>query len=129
MRLLLDTHIFLWYISGSDRLPEVFKASIRDQGNEVLLSAAAIWECVIKHSLGKLLLPEPPAEYLPKQRAAHEIDSLPIVEGDMAVLARLPPHHRDPFDRLMVAQALHQRLTIVTVDPLVRTYEVPLLDA
>jgi PIN domain nuclease of toxin-antitoxin system len=82
-----------------------------------------------QHNLGKLPLPAPPADYLPRQREAHGISSLQIDEGAMLHLADLPPLHRDPFDRLLVAQALQNGLTIATVDPEVAAYSVPLLPA
>ena len=129
MRLLLDTHVFLWYITADPKLPAAFRAAIQDPANEVFLSVASIWEAVIKHNLGKLPLPAPPADYLPRQRAAHGIASLPVDEGAMTPLAGLPPLHRDPFDRLLVAQAIQHGLTIVTVDPDVIAYSVPVLPA
>jgi PIN domain nuclease of toxin-antitoxin system len=127
MRLLLDTHVFLWYITADPKLPATFRAAVEDPANEVYLSAASVWEAVIKYGLGKLPLPAPPADYLPLQRDAHRIASLPIDEGAMPHLAGLPPLHRDPFDRLLVAQALQHGLTIVTVDPDVAAYPVPRL--
>ncbi len=127
MRLLLDTHIFLWYISADPQLPVAFRDAIRDPANEVYLSAASVWEAVIKHALGKLPLPEAPAEYLPRQREAHRIATLSIEEAALAHLAGLPPLHRDPFDRILIAQALQHGLTLVTVDDAVRAYPVPQL--
>jgi PIN domain nuclease of toxin-antitoxin system len=127
MRLLLDTHVFLWYISADPRLPAAFQDAIRAPGNEVYLSVASVWEAVIKHALGKLPLPEAPAEYLPRQREAHHIASLPVEEGALVPLANLPPLHRDPFDRILIAQTLQHSLTLVTVDDAVRAYPVPLL--
>jgi PIN domain nuclease of toxin-antitoxin system len=129
MRLLLDTHVFLWYIAGDPRLPSAYKAAILDPANEVFLSTASVWEAVIKHQLGKLPLPSPPAEHLPRQRVAHAIATLPIDEGAMLSLAALPPLHRDPFDRLLVAQAIQHGLTILTVDPDVIAYPVAVLPA
>ena len=127
MRLLLDTHVFLWYITADPKLPVNFRLSSQDPANEVYLSVASVWEAVIKYHLGKLPLPAPPADYLPRQRDAHGIVSLPIDEDAMAHLAGLAPLHRDPFDRLLVAQALQHGLTIATVDPDVAAYSVPLL--
>ena len=127
MRLLLDTHVFLWYIAADPRLPAPFSVAIGDPANEVYLSAASIWEVVIKHAAGKLPLPEPPAVYLPRQRDAHGIAALPIDEGAMIHLAGLPALHRDPFDRLLVAQALQHGLTLATVDSDVVAYPVSLL--
>ena len=129
MRLLLDTHVFLWYITADPKLPATFRTASEDPANEVYLSAASVWEAVIKHQLGKLPLPAPPADYLPRQRDAHGIASLMIDEGAMSHLAGLPPLHRDPFDRLLIAQALQHGLTVATVDPDVAAYSVPLLPA
>ena len=127
MRILLDTHVFLWYISADPQLPVAFRDAIRDPANEVYLSAASVWEAVIKYALGKLPLPEPPAEYLPRQREAHRIATLPVEEGTFPHLAGLPPLHHDPFDRIIVAQALQHGLRLATVHEAVRVYPVPLL--
>ena len=129
MRILLDTHVFLWYISADPQLPVAFRDAIRDPANEVYLSVASVWEAVIKYHLGKLPLPAPPADYLPQKRDAHGIASLSIDEGAMSHLASLPPLHRDPFDRLLVAQALQHGLTVATIDPEIAAYPVPLLPA
>ena len=127
MRTLLDTHVFLWYISADPQLPVAFREAIRDPANEVYLSAASVWEAVIKHALGKLPLPESPAEYLPRQREAHRIAALPIEEAALVHLATLPPLHRDPFDRILIAQALQHGMRLATVDDAVRSYPVPQL--
>jgi len=129
MRLLLDTHVFLWYITADPKLPPIFREACQDEANEVYLSVASVWEAVIKYNLGKLPLPAPPTDYLPRQREAHGIASLVIDEGAMPYLAGLEPLHRDPFDRLLVAQALQQGLTVATVDPDIAAYPVPLLSA
>jgi PIN domain nuclease of toxin-antitoxin system len=81
MRLLLDTHVFLWYISADPQLPVTFQDAIRDPSNEVYLSVASVWEAVIKYSLGKLPLPEARSEYLPRRRVAHNIAALPVEEA------------------------------------------------
>ena len=127
MRLLLDTHIFLWYISANARLPVDIRRCIRDPANEVYLSVASVWEAVIKYALKKLPLPEAPAAYLPRQRQAHHIKPLPIEEAAFVHLASLPPLHRDPFDRILIAQTLQHGLRLVTLDELVRAYRVPLI--
>jgi PIN domain nuclease of toxin-antitoxin system len=129
MRLLLDTHVFLWYITADPSLPAAFRAAIQDPANEVFLSVASVWEAVIKYGLGKLPLPAPPEDYLPRQRDMHQIASLPIEEGAFTHLAKLPPLHRDPFDRILVAQALQHDLTLATVDDAVKAYPVRLLSA
>jgi PIN domain nuclease of toxin-antitoxin system len=127
MRLLLDTQVFLWYISADSRLPVGFRDAIREPANAIYLSVVSVWEAVIKSAIGKLPLPEAPAEYLPRQREAHQIISLALDEPALVHLAGLPPLHRDPFDRVLIAQTLQHGLTLVTVDAAVRTYPVPLL--
>ena len=127
MKLLLDTHVFLWYISADPKLPSAFRSAIENPQNETYLSVVSVWEAVIKYALGKLPLLVPPAEYLPQQRAAHLIASLPLEEGVLIELANLPALHRDPFDRILIAQALRHGLTLVSVDDAVRAYPVALL--
>ncbi|HLF83761.1 MAG TPA: type II toxin-antitoxin system VapC family toxin [Blastocatellia bacterium] len=116
MRLLLDTHIFLWYISGDGQLRDSIRDAISDAENEVYLSVISVWESLIKYQIGKLPLPRSPEEYLPEQRERHLISSLPLDEGSVAKLGTLPLIHRDPFDRMLICQAMEHDLTIVTVD-------------
>lgn len=127
MKLLLDTHIFLWFISGDPRLADNLRDSIRNPDNEVYLSVVSIWEAIVKYQLGKLPLPESPEIYLPKQRDRHLITSLNLDEGSVAQLAQLPLLHRDPFDRMLICQALQYDLTITTVDSAICTYTVSVL--
>jgi PIN domain nuclease of toxin-antitoxin system len=127
MKLLLDTHVFLWFISGDDRLPDAMRDNIRDFENEVYLSVVSLWEAIIKHQIGKLPLPQPPEIYLPVQREKHQISSLPLDEPSVSQLAGLPPIHRDPFDRMLICQAMEHDLTIVTVDEVVSRYSIPVL--
>jgi PIN domain nuclease of toxin-antitoxin system len=127
MRLLLDTHVFLWYITADLKLPESFLAATQDASNDVFLSSISVREAVIKHGLGKLSLPTLPATYLPQQRTAHGIAALPVDEGAMVHLAELPPIHRDPFDRQLIAQAMQYEITLMTVDQLFSAYPVQLL--
>jgi PIN domain nuclease of toxin-antitoxin system len=127
MRILLDTHIFLWFISGDTQLSTDVRDAIRDPDNEVYLSSVSIWEAIVKYQLGKLPLPEPPETYLPKQRALHQISSLALDESSVVQLAKLPPLHRDPFDRMLICQALQSGLTIATVDAAVRAYLISIL--
>lgn len=124
MKLLLDTHVFLWFISDDARLPINFRESIRNGENEVYLSVASVWEAVVKHQLGKLPLPQSAVEYLPRQRELHGIASLLIDEAALDHLARLPQLHRDPFDRIIVAQAIQHDLTLLTADEAVLAYPV-----
>jgi PIN domain nuclease of toxin-antitoxin system len=122
MKLLLDTHIFLWLISGDSRLSVAMSDRIRDPSNEVYLSVVSIWEATVKYQLGKLPLPDSPERYLPKQRIRHKIESIPIDEGSVEKLIDLPPLHRDPFDRILVCQAMQYSLSVVTVDSLISQY-------
>jgi PIN domain nuclease of toxin-antitoxin system len=127
MKLLLDTHIFLWLISGDTRLSASLRQIIRNPENDVYLSVVSIWEAIIKHGLGKLFLPEPPEIYLPKQRRLHLIQSLPVDEDSVSQLSKLPLLHRDPFDRMLISQALQYNLTIATVDNAIRAYPVSVI--
>jgi PIN domain nuclease of toxin-antitoxin system len=127
MRLRLDTHIFLWYISGDARLPDALRDSIRNPEHEVYLSVVSLWEAIVKHQLGKLPLPESPEHYLPTLRARHQIASLSLDEASVRQLAKLPPLHRDPFDRMLICQAMEHALTIVTVDSVFGHYPVLVL--
>ncbi len=124
MNLLLDTHIFLWYIANDARLDSGVRREIQQPENHVYLSAVSIWECLVKNRLGKLPLPAQPAEYLLLQRKRHLIDALSLDEGSVSQLAKLPDLHRDPFDRMLICQAIEHNLTLVTVDEAVKQYPV-----
>ncbi|NCJ07789.1 PIN domain-containing protein [Synechococcales cyanobacterium C] len=124
MRILLDTHIFLWFISGDPQLSTDVRDAIRDPDNEVYLSAISVWEAIVKYQLGKLPLPDHPETYLPKQRDLHQIASLALDEISVVQLAKLPLLHRDPFDRMLICQALQNGLTIATVDTAIGAYSV-----
>jgi PIN domain nuclease of toxin-antitoxin system len=127
MRILLDTHIFLWFISGDIQLSTGVRDAIRVPDNEVYLSAISVWEAIVKYQLGKLPLPEHPETYLPKQRDLHQIANLDLNENSVLQLPKLPPLHRDPFDRMLICQALQNGLTIATVDAAVRAYSISVL--
>lgn len=127
MRLLLDTHCWLWSESAPERLAPDVQALLMDRENELLLSAASTWEVALKYALGKLALPEPPATYVPSRMARNALTALPIVPSHTLQAAALPPHHRDPFDRMLVAQAQLEGLTLVTADPQLTAYDVRLL--
>ena len=122
MRLLLDTHIFLWYITGDPRLPAPIVPMIRDPANEVYLSVISVWEVIVKYQLGKLFLPQSPDLYLLQQRQKHRIETLSLDEDSVANLGKLPFLHRDPFDRMLLCQAMRYGLTIVSVDDAVQAY-------
>lgn len=124
MRLLLDTCTFLWIILDSPELSPGARELFSDQGNEVFLSVASTWEIIVKHRLGRLPLPEQPRLFLPRQRRQHGVHSLPIEEDAVLQLARLPDYHRDPFDRILICQAIAHGLVLLTPDPAVTQYPV-----
>ena len=122
MKLLLDTCTFLWIITEARQLPRRVIELFRAPEHEVYLSAASAWEIALKHATGRLPLPEPPDRFVPAQREFHGIAPLPIDEESALHLLRLPPLHRDPFDRMLVSQAIVHGLSILTPDPLVVQY-------
>lgn len=122
MRLLLDTHIFLWYITGDARLPVAVLALVRDPANEVYLSVVSVWETMVKYQLGKLPLPQSPEVYIPQQRRRHQLESLPLDEDSVTNLTRLPALHKDPFDRMLICQAIQHDLMLASIDSAVRAY-------
>ena len=122
MKLLLDACTFLWVLGGTADVPGRVAEAFRAPDNEVYLSAASVWEIVIKHASGRLVLPRPPDQLIPVERDARAILPLPIDEESALHVSRLPDLHRDPFDRILVAQAIVHGLTIVTPDPLVLQY-------
>ena len=124
MKLLLDTAPFLWFIAGDERLPGATRALIRDPDHDVWLSVVSFWEVVIKQETGRLPLPEPARTYLPVMRERHGVASLALDESAVAHLSKLPAFHRDPFDRMLVCQAIEHDLVLVTSDEQVRQYPV-----
>jgi PIN domain nuclease of toxin-antitoxin system len=122
MDILLDTATFLWWVTGDKRLPPPTVAVLTDRSHRVFLSAASSWEIAIKHGVGKLPLPDDPSVYVPEQREKHGIEVLSIGELETMQVAKLPALHRDPFDRILVAQSITHGLQIATSDPLVRQY-------
>ena len=129
MKLLLDTHVFLWYLNRSKRLSPAIHNAIRDPQNAVYFSVVSLWESTLKYQLGKLPLPQPPDQYLPQERQRHQIAALALDELSVSKLMHLPNLHRDPFDRMLICQALAHNLTFVTVDEIIRAYSVPIFDA
>src|SRR5437762_448715 len=115
MRLLLDTHTFLWFIDDHPRLSSNAK-SLLESDNDLLLSTASLWEIAIKFSLGKLALPQPFEPFVRQQLSSNAIDILEIDTAHLGIVSTLPFHHRDPFDRLLVAQAMAEQLPIVSTD-------------
>jgi PIN domain nuclease of toxin-antitoxin system len=126
VNVLLDTHVFLWLQTEPERLGESLRL-VDDERNQLLLSAASSWEIAIKYELGKLPLPETPEHYVPSRMRAIGAQALAVEHPHALAVATLPPLHRDPFDRVLVAQATLLDLTILTADPSITRYEVPTL--
>jgi PIN domain nuclease of toxin-antitoxin system len=124
VRLLLDTCTFLWIASGAPELSSHARELFQDPDNDVYLSAVSAWEIALKHAAGRLPLPETPERFVPAQRRQHGIDALEIDEESALHLARLPPLHRDPFDRMLVCQAIVHGLVILGPDTLVTQYPI-----
>jgi PIN domain nuclease of toxin-antitoxin system len=127
MRLLLDTCTFLWVVSGDKMLSKAAREAFCNPHNDVYLSAASSWEIAIKHRLKKLPLPRAPAVWVPAERARHNVLPLPLDEAAALATAKLPDLHNDPFDRILVCQAIMGGLTLVTPDVLISQYAVPTL--
>jgi PIN domain nuclease of toxin-antitoxin system len=121
MRLLLDTHILLWALGDPGKLPAAARAGILDPGNQILFSAASIWEIAIKSQLGRANFVVEP-ESIARVAQESGFDELSVRAQHAALTARLPPHHRDPFDRLLVAQAMTEPAHLLTVDSALRPY-------
>lgn len=126
MRLLLDTHAFLWLNAAPERLGAVL-TDIEDSRNQLVVSAATSWEIAIKHARGRLPLPDPPVQYVPDLIRRIGAEALAIEHAHALGVAALPPLHRDPFDRLLVAQARSIEATLVTADEKIAAYPVTTL--
>jgi PIN domain nuclease of toxin-antitoxin system len=127
MRILIDTHCWLWWITEPNKLQDGAHRQIQDQNNTIFLSAASSWEIAIKYSIGKLELPEPPERFVPKRLARDAISSLGIEHIHALHVASLPFHHRDPFDRLIISQAQIEHIPIMTVDLQFEPYDVEII--
>lgn len=125
MNLLLDTCTFLWIVQGSSELSARARELFADPANEVFLSVVSAWEIGVKSAVGRLPLPRSPERYVPALRERHGIESLALDEAAVLQVTKLPARHRDPFDRMLVCQAIVHGLTIVTPDPLISQYPVP----
>ena len=124
MRLLLDTHAFFWWLSGSSRLSLPARQAIADEDNEVMVSAASAWEIATKHRLGKLPDAEALALDIPGAIAGQNFEELPITVEHAVRAGALPGPHRDPFDRMLIAQALSGNLVLVSIESLFDSYGV-----
>jgi PIN domain nuclease of toxin-antitoxin system len=124
MNILLDTCTFLWIVTDSDDLSENARRLFADPGNEVYLSVASAWEIIVKNRLGKLPLPEPIHDFIRTNRTLHRIDTYPLDEAAVLQLTRLPDLHKDPFDRILICQAIAGSMTILTPDTHITRYPV-----
>jgi PIN domain nuclease of toxin-antitoxin system len=127
VRILVDTQCWLWMASAPDRLSQHARSLLEAVENELFFSAASAWEIAIKHALGKLRLPEPPQRYVPSRMDSLAMSPLAIDQEHALRVAALPPHHRDPFDRVLVAQAQLEDLPIITSDPVFSKYDVTVI--
>ena len=127
MRILLDTHIFLWAITSDSRLSPAQRDLFLDDASDLFLSVASLWEMLIKTGLGRLPMPAPSTDYIVRQMEKNRIAILPIREAHLAELETLPPLHRDPFDRMLVAQARAEKMPLLSADAAIRQYHVEIL--
>jgi PIN domain nuclease of toxin-antitoxin system len=124
MKILLDTCTFLWIVLGVAELTVNARIIFSDPDNNVYLSAVSVWEIAVKNALGKLSLPSPVDSFIRKQRSLHEIAELSLDESSVLHLPDLPKLHKDPFDRMLMCQAINYDMLILTPDPLIRQYPV-----
>jgi PIN domain nuclease of toxin-antitoxin system len=127
VKLLLDTQVWLWMQASPERLVAKVRRRIVDPATELLLSAASIWEMSIKYQLGKLPLPAAPRVYVPDRLQRHGVSVLPVGAEHALLVGELPRYHRDPFDRLIIAQGVTEQVPIVTADAHFSKYDVELL--
>ena len=126
MDVLVDTHIFLWYILADKRLKKEKRKILESPSNSIYLSISSIWECVIKNQIGKISFPKKTSIYLSEKRDQHLFKSLNITEETIKFLEDLPLIHKDPFDRIIISQALENNLKLATEDKLVLDYKLPI---
>jgi PIN domain nuclease of toxin-antitoxin system len=126
---LLDTQCFLWMAAAPDRLSRRARGIIEDADNELFLSAASAWEIAIKHGLGKLQLPDPPDRYVPSRLTILRTTPLAISHEHALRVSALPAHHRDPFDRLLIAQSQIEDVPIMTADEVFLKYNAAIIPA
>lgn len=124
MRLLLDTHSFLWWVADKPELPTKARRVITNPENECFVSLASCWEIAIKTSIGKLKLPTPIERFIPEQFSLNSFSPLEVQFNHIVHVAHLPFHHRDPFDRLLAAQAIEEEMAIVSADAIFKRYGV-----
>jgi PIN domain nuclease of toxin-antitoxin system len=127
MNILLDTHVFLWWTLDDERLPRRWRETLEAAENTVYLSAATAWEIVIKQGIGRLKVADDPSAWYRKYVDHYRLAALPITHEHALAVFKLPVKHNDPFDRVLIAQAICEGLTLATVDEAIRQYEVPVL--
>lgn len=116
MRLLLDTHTLLWFVSADPQLSQTAQQAIADPGNQKVISLVSVWEIAIKYSLGRLDLKMPLEDFISQHLTPSKVEILPIAVPHILKVASLPHHHRDPFDRLLIAQAMTENVPLVSAD-------------
>lgn len=129
MRYLLDTHVWLWLLAEPERLEARLRERLADPATDLVLSAASSWEIAIKYERGRLALPESPTTYVPSRMRRSGVSGLPVEHAHAVQVASLGDHHRDPFDRMLIAQAQVEGVPIVTVDPIFEAYDVEVVPA
>ncbi len=129
MTILLDTHVWLWMLTEPERMTTRALSLVEDHGTTLLLSAASSWEIAIKYALGRLPLPQPPEQYVPDRMRVTAVDPLPIEHPHSLRVSVLELFHRDPFDRILVAQSQIERVPLLTADPVFERYDVETIAA
>ena len=129
MTLLLDTHVWLWMLTAPHRLTRAARGLVEDETTNLLLSAASAWEIAIKYALGRLPLPKPPELYVPERMHTTGVDALTVTHSHALRVSALEHHHRDPFDRLLVAQSQVEGVPLLTADPIFGRYGIEVVPA
>jgi PIN domain nuclease of toxin-antitoxin system len=127
MNILLDTHAFLWWVTDNEQLSSVAREAIINPENSIIFSVVSAWEIAIKQGTGKLTLPEPAEIYIPSRLETNQFSILPINLSHVLQIASLPDLHRDPFDRLLIAQSQVENIPIISIDRFVTQYPVTVI--
>ena len=127
MNILLDTHVLLWWAVDDPQLPVRLRQALESPDNQVFLSSASVWELVIKQGLGRIRLPDEPTDWLQAYLTQYGLLPLAIEHSHALAIRDLPPKHKDPFDRMLIAQAVCEGMTLATADQAIRQYDVPVL--
>jgi PIN domain nuclease of toxin-antitoxin system len=129
LKILLDTHCWLWMLVTPEKFSPSALEILESTDHDLFLSAASSWEIAIKYALGRLPLPQPPSEYVPDRIIRSGVTGLPVEHRHALAVADLPSHHRDPFDRILIAQAIVESLPILTADPQLSRYGIEIIEA